>query len=65
MVVLGKVGKNFGAGMTGGLAYVWCPPPREQHFHRMCNKETFALHNFGEDQAFPQDEQVITQRMFG
>lgn len=25
MVVLGEVGRNFGAGMTGGMAFVWDP----------------------------------------
>jgi len=25
VVILGNVGRNFAAGMSGGLAYVWCP----------------------------------------
>ena len=29
MVVLGPVGPNFGAGMTGGLAFLWDPEGRQ------------------------------------
>ena len=40
VVVLGKTGRNFGAGMSGGIAYVW---DRDGDFARMCNTETFEL----------------------
>jgi glutamate synthase (NADPH/NADH) large chain len=40
VVVLGKTGRNFGAGMSGGVAYVW---DRDGDFSRMCNTETFEL----------------------
>ena len=40
VVVLGKTGRNFGAGMSGGIAYVW---DRDGDFNRMCNTETFEL----------------------
>jgi glutamate synthase (NADPH/NADH) large chain len=40
VVVLGKTGRNFGAGMSGGIAYVW---DRDGDFSRMCNTETFEL----------------------
>jgi len=36
VVILGTTGRNFGAGMTGGAAYVWDPENRfasEQRFH--------------------------------
>lgn len=40
VVILGKTGRNFGAGMSGGIAYVWDPknalPPQ-------CNMETYDL----------------------
>ena len=39
-MVLGKTGRNFGAGMSGGIAYVW---DRDGDFARMCNTETFEL----------------------
>ena len=40
VVVLGKTGRNFGAGMSGGIAYVW---NEDGDFQRMCNSETFEL----------------------
>ena len=40
MVVLGETGRNFGAGMSGGIAYVW---DKDGDFERMCNTETFEL----------------------
>jgi len=40
VVVLGKTGRNFGAGMSGGVAYVW---DRDGDFERMCNTGTFEL----------------------
>ncbi|MEX2468820.1 MAG: glutamate synthase large subunit [Pseudohongiellaceae bacterium] len=40
VVVLGKTGRNFGAGMSGGVAYVWDPAG---DFEKQCNLETFEL----------------------
>ncbi|MEX2131904.1 MAG: glutamate synthase subunit alpha, partial [Pseudohongiellaceae bacterium] len=40
VVILGKTGRNFGAGMSGGVAYVWDP---DQNFASQCNMETFEL----------------------
>ena len=40
VVILGKTGRNFGAGMSGGVAYVL---DTEGDFHRQCNLETFEL----------------------
>jgi glutamate synthase (NADPH/NADH) large chain len=40
VVVLGTTGRNFGAGMSGGIAYVWDP---DGDFPRQCNQETFEL----------------------
>lgn len=36
MVVLGRTGKNFGAGMSGGFAFVYDPDRRLQ---ALCNKD--------------------------
>jgi glutamate synthase (NADPH/NADH) large chain len=38
--VLGSVGRNFGAGMSGGIAYVYDP---ERTLQNQCNLETVAL----------------------
>lgn len=40
VVVLGATGRNFGAGMSGGIAYVL---DREGDFHKRCNTDTFEL----------------------
>jgi len=39
-VILGPTGRNFGAGMSGGIAYVWDP---HGAFPARCNTETFEL----------------------
>ena len=40
VVVLGETGRNFGAGMSGGIAYVL---DRHDQFTSRCNLETFEL----------------------
>ena len=40
VIVLGPTGRNFGAGMSGGIAYVYDP---KQHFRQQCNIETLEL----------------------
>ena len=40
VVILGETGRNFGAGMSGGVAYVWDP---SENFSKKCNMESFEL----------------------
>jgi len=40
VVVLGETGRNFGAGMSGGIAYVW---DQQGDFSSKCNMSTFEL----------------------
>jgi glutamate synthase (NADPH/NADH) large chain len=40
VVVLGPTGRNFGAGMSGGVAYIW---DRKGDFSKMCNTDTFNI----------------------
>ncbi|TAN25456.1 MAG: glutamate synthase subunit alpha [Castellaniella sp.] len=40
VVVLGETGRNFAAGMSGGVAYVWDP---EHVFAKRCNTEMVVL----------------------
>ena len=40
VVILGSTGRNFGAGMSGGIAYVW---DKLGSFPKMCNTGTFKL----------------------
>ncbi|WP_246849144.1 glutamate synthase large subunit [Aquimarina sp. U1-2] len=39
-VILGEVGRNFGAGMSGGIAYIY---DKKQTFEAHCNKEALNL----------------------
>ncbi len=39
-IVIGKTGRNFGAGMSGGIAYVWNP---RGEFEALCNLEMVDL----------------------
>ena len=41
VLILGETGKNFGAGMSGGIAYVL--PEDPEAFKRLCNKEMVHL----------------------
>ena len=40
VVVLGSTGRNFAAGMSGGVAYIWDP---ENNFPANCNMEMVEL----------------------
>ncbi|MCQ3971399.1 hypothetical protein, partial [Klebsiella pneumoniae] len=52
-VVLGETGRNFGAGMSGGIAYVWDP---DDLFHRNLNNEMVDLDPLDEtDEAWLRD----------
>src|SRR5699024_4271991 len=44
-VILGKTGRNFGAGMSGGMAYVYDP---EQTFSQRCNLGMVDLYPVGQ-----------------
>ncbi len=45
VVVLGKTGKNFAAGMSGGIAYVY---DHDDNFRDFCNMESVELDPFDE-----------------
>ena len=45
-VILGPTGRNFAAGMSGGIAYIWDP---KDIFHTQCNLEMVALEAMVED----------------
>ncbi len=49
VVVLGKTGRNFAAGMSGGVAYVY---DEDGHFGKRCNTSMVAL-----DKVLPREEQ--------
>ena len=45
-VILGETGRNFAAGMSGGVAYIWDEPGS---FEEKCNKELVLLEGVSED----------------
>ncbi len=55
-VILGEVGRNFGAGMSGGIAYVY---DKNKTFEKRCNKEALNLLAVEEDQDIAQLRELI------
>ena len=55
VVVLGKVGRNFGAGMSGGIAYVL---DEEDNFKKLYNSEMIEL-----EKILNSDESVISDNL--
>ncbi len=45
-VILGTTGRNFGAGMSGGIAYIY---DKDKDFDKNCNKETFEIESLLEE----------------
>ncbi len=56
VVVLGRTGRNFAAGMSGGIAYVW---DREGSFASLCNLEMVALEPLCEQEDILEVKQLI------
>ncbi len=48
VVILGQVGRNFGAGMSGGIAYIW---DTQKNFAEQCNLEMIDLDPIDESSA--------------
>jgi glutamate synthase (NADPH/NADH) large chain len=59
VVVLGKVGKNFAAGMSGGIAYVFAQDPAEFKF--LCNTELIQFESLCDQREIDQLKQMIQQ----
>ena len=56
VVILGPTGRNFAAGMSGGIAYIWDP---EDQFHQQCNLEMVALEAMVEDDDISELRRLI------
>ncbi len=56
-VILGPTGRNFGAGMSGGEAYVYDP---EKIFPSKCNTDTFELENLEEQKDIKELKKLVT-----
>ncbi|SNZ01465.1 glutamate synthase (NADH) large subunit [Flagellimonas pacifica] len=55
-VILGAVGRNFGAGMSGGIAYVL---DKDKSFEKQCNGESLNLLAVEEDNDIKQLRELI------
>jgi glutamate synthase (ferredoxin) len=55
-VILGEVGRNFGAGMSGGIAYIF---DEKKTFEKRCNKEALNLLAVEEDNDIKQLKTLI------
>ena len=58
VVVLGPTGRNFAAGMSGGLAYVWDP---DHNFDYYCNMEMIELGLIEEKARMEELKSLITE----
>ncbi len=56
-VVLGKTGRNFGAGMSGGVAYIF---DENNQFVKNCNSEALNLDPVTEEEDKKQLQELIT-----
>ena len=54
VVILGRTGRNFAAGMSGGIAYVW---DRDGQFNLRCNLATVELEKI----TSPEEEAEIRE----
>ncbi|WP_026677586.1 glutamate synthase large subunit [Fictibacillus gelatini] len=57
VVVLGSVGRNFAAGMSGGVAYVFADDT--EHFKSLCNKEMVLFETLDEEQEVSEVREMI------
>jgi glutamate synthase (NADPH/NADH) large chain len=60
VVILGKTGRNFGAGMSGGIAFVW---DRDKDFAKQCNTETYALEAVSDAADIAALKQLISRHL--
>ena len=52
VVILGETGRNFAAGMSGGIAYVWDP---EKTLEERCNMDLVLLEDIDKDSEIVED----------
>jgi len=60
VVVLGKTGRNFAAGMSGGIAYVW---DSENSFEKLVNKEMVELEEIEDESEFEELRSLIENHL--
>ena len=60
VVILGSTGRNFAAGMSGGIAYIWDP---QQRFAGNCNAEMVDLDSVENDADEAELRQMIENHL--
>jgi glutamate synthase (NADPH/NADH) large chain len=60
VVILGQTGRNFGAGMSGGIAYVW---DKHETFVSNCNTETFELETLEAEDDIKELKQMLRNHL--
>ena len=60
VVVLGEVGRNFAAGMSGGVAYVWDP---NHNFDYFCNMDMVEI-NLVEESAYRKELMELVRKHY-
>jgi glutamate synthase domain-containing protein 3 len=58
-VILGPTGRNFGAGMSGGIAYIY---NKKEDFEKNCNQETYEIEDLIEEDL--KDLKFLIQKHF-
>jgi len=58
VVILGPTGRNFAAGMSGGIAYIWDP---EDQFLPNCNREMVELERIEQPEEADEVRELIEQ----
>jgi glutamate synthase domain-containing protein 3 len=56
VVILGKTGRNFAAGMSGGIAYIY---DKDGDFHRRCNQDMVYLERLEDKKEIDEVEKMI------
>ena len=60
VVILGETGRNFGAGMSGGIAYVW---DQSGKFASQCNTGTLELESLDQDADIMECKAMIERHL--
>ena len=60
VVILGKTGRNFGAGMSGGIAYIF---DQENTFEERCNLEMVVLERIVENDDIAELQRLVEKHV--
>jgi glutamate synthase domain-containing protein 3 len=59
-VILGPTGRNFAAGMSGGVAYIWDP---QNAFATQCNMEMVELETMEADEDIAELHRLVSNHL--